>query len=79
MIKLEVKDFTGVKLKVSKQRDGSLYISLIPVIQRANKVVASKLKELSKLNKEIKELHKITQKNQKAFGNQNIFPDVKAR
>jgi hypothetical protein len=44
MIKLEIKEFTGVKLKIDKKKDGSLFIDFTPIIKRANKLIKQKLK-----------------------------------
>ncbi len=45
MIKLEVKEFTGVKLKIDKHKDGTLYIDFTPIIKHANKLIKQKLKD----------------------------------
>lgn len=42
MIKLEVKEFTGVKLKLDKKKDGSMFIDFTPIIKHANKLIEEK-------------------------------------
>lgn len=46
MFKLEVKEFTGVKLKIDKKKDGTLYIDFTPIIKHANKLIKEKLKNV---------------------------------
>lgn len=46
MIKLNVKEFTGVKLKVDKKKDGTLFINFTPIIKHANKLIKQKLKQI---------------------------------
>lgn len=50
MIKLEVKEFTGVKLKIDKKRDGTLFIDFTPIIKHANKLIKRKLKDAKSRN-----------------------------
>ena len=44
MIKLQIKEFTGVKLKIDKKKDGTLFIDFTPIINHANKLIKQKLK-----------------------------------
>lgn len=41
---LNVNEFTGVKLKIDKKKDGTLFIDFTPIIKHANKLIKQKLK-----------------------------------
>jgi len=45
MIKLEIKEFTGVKLKIDKDKKGNLFIDFTPIIKHANKLIKQKIKD----------------------------------
>lgn len=44
-MKLLVKEFTGVKLKIGKKKNGDLFINFTPIITHANKLIKQKLKD----------------------------------
>ena len=41
-MKLKVSEFTGVKLKLSKKKNGDLFIDFTPIIKHANKLIKAK-------------------------------------
>lgn len=40
-MKLKVKDFKGVQVKIDKKKNGDLFIDVTPIIDRANKIISS--------------------------------------
>lgn len=48
MIKLEIKEFNNVKLKLKKLPNGEIFIDFSPIIKHANKLIKQKHQELIK-------------------------------
>jgi hypothetical protein len=47
----DIKDFTEVKLKIDKKKNGDLYIDFTPIIKHANKLAKLRINEIIKSHK----------------------------